>query len=1068
MSLSVNEAVYTEDAFLAIEDLVDEFEQQLAAGQSSQLDLETLFADWLFQYEADLSKEQIESGAIEMLRVWLEVQSTRGAEPTVSEALSHLPEVEFSARSIEVLHYELQRLRASDQEEASRSIDYPEVGEKWNGFELLGVLGQGAISRVFLARQTAMSNRVVALKLTPRETSESHLLARIQHSGVVPIFSVHHQDGLYGVCMPYMGSTTLSDLLEAKESDLTTDSLNASSNSRTTIPQTHLGSVLTSGKSVAAHLLKNQSLISTWIHEPEEESLQLSPKHGEQQDVQETGGDHAGIAAAERVDALDSGPRGEFQLPDDALADGQSMTQVVHSQTSDHEQRPVQSNLSTLRQIENYDRQQVSLWIAIQLAEALNHVHDRGVVHCDVKPANILLGWDGLARLLDFNVSQNLIRSSGSLSQEPIQLIGGTPAYMAPEQRAAMQACEGFEPTPVMDVFSLGAVLFEMLTGERPPVGVEDFDNQVSATLSVQQLSISKGLRSVICRAIHSRPEQRYQRATEFAEDLHAILHDQPLVHQAEPSYLESFQKWRRRHPKVSSGGAVACLGVAIILWLVSWGWMEVESRKEASALLARDQLKHDLPITVSLMSAVSEFSELSDELDHKLGRILGNLEHLSEQQTAESEPVAAFAAFAPDLSRLTSLWQTESKGNSRDHVGKRFRDFQRLSEQFLGNHSQLSDSLESFGRHYQSGEYSQAIAAAESDSERFDDYASQMLLGHCYLLTNQFQRASMLYSEALSVETDFPIARFYRGVTQLAIGDHRRAEDDFRRVLDKRPDFGAAKFNLGLALSHQGRLSESEQLYSELIDHKQHLTAAHLGRAAIRSKNGDLSGVQADIAAALETDPSDCRSLIGLCKLIAKTDLDRALSLAIKAVDRFPNHLDARQTLAHLLDAKGGREQEAIDQLSHILKMDSANASALAGRSVLLARQGRCSESLLDLDKLGELSPRDALLQYQISCGYSLVAETRAHSKVLGGSSVETFVQQDTVAGSPSGASERGALRQGDPSLNQAIYWYRQAVFSDPKICELAMTDPDVSFLRETKVFHSLNQVVLDSRNDK
>lgn len=1068
MSVSVSEEVYTEDAFSAIEDLVDELEQQLAASESSQPDLENLFADWLIHHEAGLSEEQIESGAIELLRVWLEVQSTRGTKPTVSEALSHLPEVEFSPHGIEMLHYELQRLRASDREQTSPSIDYPEVGKKWNGFELLGVLGQGAISRVFLARQTAMSNRVVALKLTPRETSESHLLARIQHSGVVPIFSVHHRDGLYGVCMPYMGSTTLSDLLEAKQSDLTTDSLNASSKSLSSVSQTHPGSVLTSGKSVAAHLLQNQSLISTWIHEPEEESLQPSPKHGQQRDVQETGGDHAGIARVARVGVFDLEPQGEFQLPNDALADGQSMTEVVRSQSSDHEQRPAQRNISTLRQIENYDRQQVSIWIGIQLAEALHHVHDRGVVHCDVKPANILLGWDGLARLLDFNVSQNLSRSSGSLSQQPTQLMGGTPAYMAPEQRAAMQAGEDFEPTPLMDVFSLGAVLFEMLTGERPPVGAEDFDNHVSATLSLQQFSISGGLRSVICRAIHSRPEQRYQRATELAEDLQAILHDQPLVHQAEPSYLESFKKWRRRHPKLSSGGAVACLGTTIILWLVSWGWMEVQSRKEASALLARDQLKHDLPITVSLMSAVSEFSELSDELDHKLARIVGNLEHLSEHQTAESEPVAEFAAFAPDLSRLTSLWQLEWKENSRDHARRRFSDFQRLSEQFLGNHRQLSGPRESFGRHYQSGEYSQAIAAAESDSERFDDYASQMLLGHCYLLTNQFRSACILYSEALSVETDFPIARFYRGVTELAIGDHRRAEDDFRRVLDKRPDFGAAKFNLGLALSHQGRLSESEKLYSELIDHKQHLTAAHLGRATIRSKNGDLSGVQADIQAALETAPSDCRSLIGLCQLIAKTDLDRALSLAVKAVDRFPNHIDARQTLAHLLDAKGGREQEAIDQLSHILKMDSANASALAGRSVLLARQGRCSESLLDLDKLRELSPSDALLQYQISCGYSLVAEARSHSKVHGDSAVETFAQQDAVADSPSGALERGALRRGDPSLKQAIYWYRQAVFSDPKICELAMTDPDVSFLRETKWFHSLNQVVLDSRNDK
>ena len=159
MSWSVNEAVHTNDAFLAIEDLVDGFEQQLAAGQSSRVDLEMLFADWLFQYEADLSKEQIESGAIEMLRVWLEVQSTRGAELTVSDALSHLPEVEFSAHSIEMLHYELQRLRASDQEQAKRSINYPEVGESWNGFELLGVLGQGAISRVFCSANSDVESR---------------------------------------------------------------------------------------------------------------------------------------------------------------------------------------------------------------------------------------------------------------------------------------------------------------------------------------------------------------------------------------------------------------------------------------------------------------------------------------------------------------------------------------------------------------------------------------------------------------------------------------------------------------------------------------------------------------------------------------------------------------------------------------------------------------------------------------------------------------------------------------------------------------------------------------------
>ena len=181
-----------------------------------------LFADWLFQYEADLSKDQISPVRWRCYGYGWKFNLLEVPRPPCQK-LYRICRRWSSLLIASKCSTELQRLRASDQEQASRSIHYPEVEKSWNGFELLGVLGQGAISRVFLARQTAMSNRVVALKLTPRETSESQLLARIQHSGVVPIFSVHHQDGLYGVCMPYMGSTTLSDLLEAKQSDLTTD-----------------------------------------------------------------------------------------------------------------------------------------------------------------------------------------------------------------------------------------------------------------------------------------------------------------------------------------------------------------------------------------------------------------------------------------------------------------------------------------------------------------------------------------------------------------------------------------------------------------------------------------------------------------------------------------------------------------------------------------------------------------------------------------------------------------------------------------------------------------------------
>src|SRR5262249_21881674 len=90
---------------------------------------------------------------------------------------------------------------------------FPEAGQEFMGFRLLHELGRGAFARVFLAQQSTLANRLVALKVAPRLFDESQTLAQLQHTNIVPIYSFHQAGTFQGVCMPYFGPTTLADLL---------------------------------------------------------------------------------------------------------------------------------------------------------------------------------------------------------------------------------------------------------------------------------------------------------------------------------------------------------------------------------------------------------------------------------------------------------------------------------------------------------------------------------------------------------------------------------------------------------------------------------------------------------------------------------------------------------------------------------------------------------------------------------------------------------------------------------------------------------------------------------------
>ena len=155
--------------------------------------------------------------------------------------------------------------------------------------------------------------------------------------------------------------------------------------------------------------------------------------------------------------------------------------------------------------------------ITIQLAEALDYAHRHGVIHRDVKPSNVLMTRDGRPMLTDFGIAKALYETE-ALTRTGATI--GTPEYMAPEQ------IQGQPVDGRTDIYALGIVLYEMLTGWAPfsaPTPVATLYKQVNEPpppLGQVNIKVPGWLEGVVARAVAKRPELRYQQAGEFAEAL--------------------------------------------------------------------------------------------------------------------------------------------------------------------------------------------------------------------------------------------------------------------------------------------------------------------------------------------------------------------------------------------------------------------------------------------------------------------------------------------------------------------------------------------------------------------
>jgi tetratricopeptide (TPR) repeat protein len=499
------------------------------------------------------------------------------------------------------------------------------------------------------------------------------------------------------------------------------------------------------------------------------------------------------------------------------------------------------------------------------LARVVHYAHQRGIVHRDLKPANVVLTEDGVPKITDFGLAK-LLEHEGGLTHTGAIL--GTPSYMAPEQvRSDTHAI-----TPATDVYALGTILYETLTGRPPFKGatpistMEQVSNQEPLPPGRFQRHTSRDLETICLKCLEKHPRQRYTSALALAEDLRRFLDGRPIA--AQPASLwRRAGKWARRNPSMAT--ALSCLALTVAL--VLGGAIYYNARLRAALGSADDNARTALE---QRNLALTALKQLVYDLQENLGETpLTRALRRSQLQTAISclDAIALRAeASPPDLSRAIAhqklgeiYQQIGQRGEAREQFAKSrmlserlarsspeslavaeclCRTFLGLGELDLKEHHPLQSKLE-FRR---AVDLAEKVFRAEPgrDGARGTLIEANLELGRAFGFAKELREAEMWFRRTRDLAQkwadDEPAndqARNLLAASYRKLGDMRKLLKDpasarieyqkaialGRDLLKGEPGRASIRHQLAIALNdlggvayHEGALAEARPLFQE------------------------------------------------------------------------------------------------------------------------------------------------------------------------------------------------------------------------------------------------------------
>lgn len=547
------------------------------------------------------------------------------------------------------------------------------------------------------------------------------------------------------------------------------------------------------------------------------------------------------------------------------------------------------------------------------LAEGLQYAHERGLLHLDIKPSNVLLTAEAQPLLLDFHLAQKPMK----IGEQAPEWFGGTPAFASPEQLAACEAARHGQPLPQdvtasADLYSLGKVMHAALSGQSllsdpiPPVRCVN-----------PQVDI--GLSDIIRKCLQDLPSKRYLQASQLANDLRRHLAHLPLQGVRNRSFLERWQKWRLRQPQAALAIALLlalCSGIIVlILFLMDRTYSArealVHGKQQLQEGLFREaqytfiQGQHSLQGLPGFDSLRNDLAMHGRLADRELARVLlhegadklrffackndvPELRAVADQckqlwihreklfdNTADPLPVSV----KNDLLDIALLWEQIQQRLQTDSVAQALQTLTE-AERLLGpslliereramlrgqpipqpNPSELVSPAEQLviGRSLlRSGQPQSAIAWLQrAAQQRPGDFWPNFYLGNAAYQTKDYIAAERWFSIAIALMPGSAECYYNRALAFAALKQKDLALSDYDKALELRPTFGAAWLNRGDLYFQNLRYSLALSDFKNALNHGASADLAHYNLALTYLAMKDETQALRHVLAALDLRP--------------------------------------------------------------------------------------------------------------------------------------------------------------------------------------------------------------------